>query len=73
MGYEWHDRQRDAGGRFAKHLRAAGLQQFHFRAPDEVAEIIRTHALDAQEEIGEYILKAVAQRALREGTRPADG
>ena len=75
MGWEWHNRRRGIGGRFARHLTDAGQQQIHLRTTNEVGELIRKYARDANEEIGQYILRAVAQRIKRDHDErlPVDG
>lgn len=59
MGLEWHNRKRSTNGRFAVkqlEMAAAGAatEQLHIRVPAELAERIRSLAIEFEQEISEF-------------------
>lgn len=66
MGWEWHNRKRDAHGRWAN---LGKCEQIHIRCTVREWEMIRQDALKAKLTMSEYLLTLAAREGVRRSRR----
>lgn len=69
MGWEWHNRRRNSRGQYDALAPLPDKQQVHIRMPYKEAQAVREAARAAQEELSDYVRRAIALRMQRDGTK----